>query len=246
MTQEFEGPTKLFRKLWAKLTAAGWKARKPSGLSDDDIYVRPGVSGRLKLLQRGVDYFVGTSNSGEKFVSIGTQVAATELTSRVRVVPEATELSRPAVLEATELPSRARAVPEATELSNRARAVPEATELSNRARDVPEATELVDLETGHYDTLEDFDDGAFLDAMRREVLFGSTESDDVNLCRSGSVAEHLSDDEDEDGALTSGDEDEASGYDSSDSSSEEDEPEPTFRDNGDGFTRADRPRVDGL
>ncbi|GMF41114.1 unnamed protein product [Phytophthora fragariaefolia] len=56
----------------------------------------------------------------------------------------------------------------------------------------------------------------------------STEADDVNLCRPGSVAEHLSDDEDEDGALMSGGEGEASGYDSSDSSSEEDEPEPTF------------------
>ncbi|GMF41113.1 unnamed protein product [Phytophthora fragariaefolia] len=191
MTQEFEGATKLFRKLWAKLIAAGWKARKPSGLSDDHIYVRPGVSGRLKLLQRGVDYFVDYAPKARLVAaeatlmptatgpvlpppppsqlpakpqrqaivksSRGTQVAATELTSRARAVPKATELSRPAVLEATEWPSRARAVPEATEWSN-------------RARDVPEATELVDLEAGHYDTLEDFDDGAFLDAMRREVL----------------------------------------------------------------------------
>eukprot|EP00644_Phytophthora_capsici_P007517 jgi/Phyca11/112149/e_gw1.21.622.1 len=60
--KEFDGPTKQFRKLWSKLTAAGWKARKPSGLSNDHAYVKPGVSGRLKSLRRGFDYFVGASN----------------------------------------------------------------------------------------------------------------------------------------------------------------------------------------
>ncbi|KAJ8563873.1 hypothetical protein ON010_g7474 [Phytophthora cinnamomi] len=63
--------------------------------------------------------------------------------------------------------------------------------------------------------------------MRREVLFGGTAPDDVNLCQPGAITEHVSDDEDN-GALISGDDDEASGYYSGGSSSDEDEAEPTF------------------
>ncbi|POM81409.1 Hypothetical protein PHPALM_621 [Phytophthora palmivora] len=40
---------------------------------------------------------------------------------------------------------------------------------------------MVDVQDGDYDALEAFDDASFLDAMRRELLFGSTAPDDMSL-----------------------------------------------------------------
>ncbi|KAE8893299.1 hypothetical protein PF003_g22406 [Phytophthora fragariae] len=45
-----------FTKRWAELTKQGWKSRRPTGLSDDHTYLRPG---KTKKDLRGVDYFVG-------------------------------------------------------------------------------------------------------------------------------------------------------------------------------------------
>ncbi|RLN86593.1 hypothetical protein BBJ28_00022453 [Nothophytophthora sp. Chile5] len=50
---------KPFKRLWRELTAAGWKSRKPRGLSVDYSYVMPGITGRLDDSKRGVDFFVG-------------------------------------------------------------------------------------------------------------------------------------------------------------------------------------------
>ncbi|RLN86594.1 hypothetical protein BBJ28_00022454 [Nothophytophthora sp. Chile5] len=49
---------KPFKRLWRELTAAGWKSRKPRGLSVDYIYIMPGITGRLDDSKRGVDFFV--------------------------------------------------------------------------------------------------------------------------------------------------------------------------------------------
>ncbi|ETN14351.1 hypothetical protein PPTG_22233 [Phytophthora nicotianae INRA-310] len=50
---------KPFKQLWRELSKAGWKSRKPKGLSVDYTYVMPGVTGRLNIEKRGVEYFVG-------------------------------------------------------------------------------------------------------------------------------------------------------------------------------------------
>ncbi|EEY60504.1 uncharacterized protein PITG_13206 [Phytophthora infestans T30-4] len=50
---------KPFKQLWRELSKAGWKARKPKGLSADFTYVMPSVTGRLDAEKRGVKYFVG-------------------------------------------------------------------------------------------------------------------------------------------------------------------------------------------
>ncbi|RLN93735.1 hypothetical protein BBJ28_00023199 [Nothophytophthora sp. Chile5] len=52
---------KTFKRLWRELTTAGWKARKPRGLSVDYSYVMPGITGRLDDSKRGVDFFVGST-----------------------------------------------------------------------------------------------------------------------------------------------------------------------------------------
>ncbi|OWZ23526.1 hypothetical protein PHMEG_0001593 [Phytophthora megakarya] len=44
--------------LWRELTAAGWKARKPTGLCVEYTYVKPGISGRLDSTRKGEDFFV--------------------------------------------------------------------------------------------------------------------------------------------------------------------------------------------
>ncbi|KAG1684245.1 hypothetical protein DVH05_011494 [Phytophthora capsici] len=67
---------------------------------------------------------------------------------------------------------------------------------------------------GDLDTLDAFDNISFVDAMRREMLFGRTAANDANLGH--------------DGALVGSDDGEESGRDSSEASSEEDEVEPTF------------------
>ncbi|KAE9091670.1 hypothetical protein PF005_g25990 [Phytophthora fragariae] len=45
-----------FTKRWAELTKEGWKSRRPTGLSDDHTYLRPG---KTKKDLRGVVYFAG-------------------------------------------------------------------------------------------------------------------------------------------------------------------------------------------
>ncbi|POM72432.1 hypothetical protein PHPALM_10850 [Phytophthora palmivora] len=50
---------KTFKQLWRELSKAGWKARKPKGLSVDFTYVKPGVTGRLDSSTRGNDHFIG-------------------------------------------------------------------------------------------------------------------------------------------------------------------------------------------
>ncbi|GMF55311.1 unnamed protein product [Phytophthora fragariaefolia] len=52
---------KAFKKLWSQLLKGGWKARAPSGLDVDQAYVMPGVTGRLRMDRRNVDYFIGMS-----------------------------------------------------------------------------------------------------------------------------------------------------------------------------------------
>lgn len=54
---------KTFAQLWRELSDAGWKARRPKGLSNDFTYVMPNVVGDLSGATKGVDYFVGTSLS---------------------------------------------------------------------------------------------------------------------------------------------------------------------------------------
>ncbi|RLN93509.1 hypothetical protein BBJ28_00012350 [Nothophytophthora sp. Chile5] len=55
---------KTFKRLWRELTAAGWKARKPRGLSVDYSYVMPGITGRLDDSKRGMDFFVEQGDGG--------------------------------------------------------------------------------------------------------------------------------------------------------------------------------------
>ncbi|KAE9223209.1 hypothetical protein PF002_g15029 [Phytophthora fragariae] len=45
-----------FTSRWAELTKKGWKSKRPTGLSNDHTYLRPG---KTKKDVRGVDYFVG-------------------------------------------------------------------------------------------------------------------------------------------------------------------------------------------
>ncbi|OWZ06126.1 hypothetical protein PHMEG_00021663 [Phytophthora megakarya] len=45
-----------FRARWMELRQAGWTSKKPTGLSDEFTYLKPGKS--IKDV-RGVDYFVG-------------------------------------------------------------------------------------------------------------------------------------------------------------------------------------------
>ncbi|OWY92364.1 hypothetical protein PHMEG_00038668 [Phytophthora megakarya] len=49
------------KMLSRELTAAGWKARKPTGLSVDYTYVKPGISGRLDATRKGKDFFFVTA-----------------------------------------------------------------------------------------------------------------------------------------------------------------------------------------
>ncbi|POM60427.1 hypothetical protein PHPALM_30725 [Phytophthora palmivora] len=49
---------KTFKQLWRELSKAGWKARKPKGLSVDFTYVKPGVTGRLDCSTRDNDHFI--------------------------------------------------------------------------------------------------------------------------------------------------------------------------------------------
>ncbi|ETP52916.1 hypothetical protein F442_02148, partial [Phytophthora nicotianae P10297] len=251
-------------------------SRKPSGLSDDHAYVKPGVSGRLKSLRRGFDYFVefcfgtGTEELTNYARQAGLQPIATaelpttpsrpqnavpdatELAVRVQTIPDAVPPAQaapapprrartapdtvPPVAQAAPVPSlRERDTPDGVasggqataDQSSRVHVVPEATELPARARAIQDGTEWMEEPDGDLDTLDAFDNDSFLDAMRREMLFGRTAADDVNLCGPGSVVEQGSDDED-DGALMSSDDGEESGYDSSEASSGEDEVEPTF------------------
>ncbi|POM76387.1 Hypothetical protein PHPALM_6377 [Phytophthora palmivora] len=51
---------KTFKQLWRQLSGEGWKACKPTGLSVDFTYLKPGVKGRLNKSQRGVEIFIGT------------------------------------------------------------------------------------------------------------------------------------------------------------------------------------------
>ncbi|ETP13203.1 hypothetical protein F441_11555 [Phytophthora nicotianae CJ01A1] len=53
---------KPFKQLWRELSKAGWKSRKPMGLSVDYTYVMPGVTGRLNIEKRGVVYFVNKNS----------------------------------------------------------------------------------------------------------------------------------------------------------------------------------------
>eukprot|EP00644_Phytophthora_capsici_P017045 jgi/Phyca11/130307/e_gw1.92.130.1 len=50
---------KCFAQFWRELTAAGWKARKPTGICRHHRYVKPGVKGRLDESRRGIDFLVG-------------------------------------------------------------------------------------------------------------------------------------------------------------------------------------------
>ncbi|ETI55105.1 hypothetical protein F443_02194, partial [Phytophthora nicotianae P1569] len=177
---------------------------------------------------------------------------ATELAVRVQTIPDAVPPAQaapapprrartapdtvPPVAQAAPVPSlRERDTPDGVasggqataDQSSRVHVVPEATELPARARAIQDGTEWMEEPDGDLDTLDAFDNDSFLDAMRREMLFGRTAADDVNLCGPGSVVEQGSDDED-DGALMSSDDGEESGYDSSEASSGEDEVEPTF------------------
>ncbi|KAG3111135.1 hypothetical protein PI125_g9405 [Phytophthora idaei] len=38
---------KPFKQLWSELRKAGWNSRKPMGLSNNNTYIKPGVSGPL-------------------------------------------------------------------------------------------------------------------------------------------------------------------------------------------------------
>ncbi|POM81876.1 hypothetical protein PHPALM_92 [Phytophthora palmivora] len=51
-------PGETFKRLWRGLTAVGWKARMPTGLSVDYKYIKPGVTGQLDVTKKGVDFFV--------------------------------------------------------------------------------------------------------------------------------------------------------------------------------------------
>ncbi|ETO83848.1 hypothetical protein F444_02197 [Phytophthora nicotianae P1976] len=188
---------------------------------------------------------------------------ATELAVRVQTIPDAV----PPAQAAPAPPRRARAAPDAVppvaqaapapslrerdtpdgvasggqataDQSSRVHVVPEATELPARARAIQDGTEWMEEQDGDLDSLDAFDNDSFLDAMRREMLFGRTAADDVNLCGPGSVVEQGSDDED-DGALMSSDDGEESSYDSSEASSGEDEVEPNFEITEDGWTTYD-------
>ncbi|POM59363.1 hypothetical protein PHPALM_31920, partial [Phytophthora palmivora] len=45
-----------FTARWAELTKEGWKSKRPTGLSNDHTYLRPGKTTKDV---RGVDFFVG-------------------------------------------------------------------------------------------------------------------------------------------------------------------------------------------
>jgi hypothetical protein len=45
-----------FRANWQKLRKEGWWSSRPTGLSSDFTYIKPG---KTKKDRRGVDYFVG-------------------------------------------------------------------------------------------------------------------------------------------------------------------------------------------
>ncbi|OWZ02587.1 hypothetical protein PHMEG_00025825 [Phytophthora megakarya] len=45
-----------FQARWRELKKAGWASKRPTGLSDDFIYLKPG---KTKKDVRGVDFFVG-------------------------------------------------------------------------------------------------------------------------------------------------------------------------------------------
>ncbi|OWZ20567.1 hypothetical protein PHMEG_0005006 [Phytophthora megakarya] len=50
---------KTFKGFWRELTKEGWKPRKPTELVKHHSYVKLGIKGRLNLVKRGVDHFVG-------------------------------------------------------------------------------------------------------------------------------------------------------------------------------------------
>ncbi|POM66722.1 Hypothetical protein PHPALM_17369 [Phytophthora palmivora] len=126
-----------FKMLWRQLSKAGWKAKKPKGLSLDFTYVKPGVSGRLDSTKREKELMTFARRSGL-------------LQFQVAPVAEITE---------------------------------------GRSSD---AEEEFKSEEGVADDVGVFDSDYFMEALRREQLFGPVAVDDVNVGE-----EMISDDEED-------------------------------------------------
>ncbi|KAJ8531744.1 hypothetical protein ON010_g14218 [Phytophthora cinnamomi] len=207
---------KKFKRLWRELTATGWKERKPKGFSVDYSYVKPGVAGRLDVSKMGVDFFVGVFYTGA-FVAghVAYSCCFPAINNRRRpstyadngVTRNGSLLSRKAIVH--DVPERA--TPSSLrceqliglcfggESDDTDFIVLSPTEL---AVPVLAATELPVKASSNYDQRfirsQPYDDDAFLDALPKDTLFGTTVSDDINLCFVDSTAGSASNGEGED------------------------------------------------
>ncbi|KAJ0390854.1 hypothetical protein P43SY_007749 [Pythium insidiosum] len=107
-----------FKHLWRQLRAAGWTARRPSGLATEWSYVTPGSSG----VEEGVDFFVGersgllvSDDEGDEEMaeevedSAGVEDAAEELVDAAEVVEQAAEEAVEEAVDAAEKEDEVRA-----------------------------------------------------------------------------------------------------------------------------------------
>eukprot|EP00644_Phytophthora_capsici_P016096 jgi/Phyca11/115422/e_gw1.28.453.1 len=203
---------KTFKQLWRQLSAEGWKARKPKGLSIDFTYVKPGVKGQLDPSKRGKDFFVGEP----ELMAFGREKGLlalgllSEPQHRSEMSDQAPVPADPAPLNAADIPVVAVAAPvnngaglvTTDTVSPRVAVVETAlpvlcnTEQDNAAprlilddADYDEqhrrSDEAQDESDYHGDDvpLDAFDGDYFLDAMRSENLFDSVRADDVNYVK---------------------------------------------------------------
>ncbi|POM65180.1 Hypothetical protein PHPALM_19148, partial [Phytophthora palmivora] len=187
------GPNeKSFKQLWRDLSKAGWKARKPKGLSVDFTYVKPGVSGRLDESSRAIDYFVGEN----ELMAFARQSGLLELPivppprKRLAASPARAPVAAPVVNrdpnESSSVPTTIHVAAPAVDAGVAPVMAPEAqvevvsTSADNRADTeqvdgrpaIPEDTELVNTgDLGSGGDVDAFDSDQFIDAMRAETLF---------------------------------------------------------------------------
>ncbi|EEY62792.1 uncharacterized protein PITG_15207 [Phytophthora infestans T30-4] len=189
------------------LVKAGWRARRPSGLSSDHTYVKPGVKGKLRQDKVDIDYFIDQEATVETTNPAATEEEATVATANMTATEEA--MVATANMVATEqgvtvgTPIMAATEQGANNAVDTSQIAIEDTNAGGGAASFEEELKPDDepgLEACARDDdepgLAEFDRDDFMEVFRAENLFGPVDVDDVNIGDESFLCSAESDDED--------------------------------------------------